>query len=203
MNEFLIPLTADGFRKFRHDPAAKRQAVADASQLAGVLKNLFHITTPLSMLMMAQRQYPDATMGEAVKLALEKAKQAVVAVKENQAEHKAVMDAERARLAPAMSRASKRVFAILEQIKVLQGEKSRSVGEIEAKRKKMADAGVPKEDVDRLTPAFDVAGVNAQIQGLKAEQAGLEAFIASGDDNLLPDGFVLVESLQLVRVDAQ
>lgn len=201
MTEFLIPLTADGFRQFRHDPAAKRQALADASQLAGVLKNLFHTVTPLSMLMMAQRQHPDATMGEAVKLALEKAKQAVIAVQESQAEHQVIMDAERHRLAPAMSRASRRVFAITAQIEAVQGEKAHLVGGIEQKRTAMLKAGVPQADIERLNPEFDKAAFDAEIHALKAEQTALESFLASGDDNLLPDGFILAESLKLVAAE--
>ena len=177
MNEFLTPLTADGFRKLRRDPAALRQALDDACQLAGILKTLFHSASHFSVLMMAQRQHPNLEPGEAVKLELARAKRAVIAIRENGKECQAISDAERARLAPATSRATSRVLAIA------------------------GKAGVPQADIERLTPAFDEAAFSAEVEALKAEQAALESFLASGDDNLLPDGFILAESLKFVRAE--
>lgn len=60
--------------------------------------------------------------------------------------------------------------------------------EIEAKRKRMRDAGVPEVELLRIAPDYDTAADEAMITSLDAETAQWERFNATGLDADLPAG---------------
>ena len=60
--------------------------------------------------------------------------------------------------------------------------------EIEAKRKRMRDAGVPEVELLRIAPDYDTATDEAMIASLEAEKAQWERFNTTGLDTDLPTG---------------
>ena len=60
--------------------------------------------------------------------------------------------------------------------------------EIEAKRKRMRDAGVPEVELLRIAPDYDTATDEAMISSLQAEMEEWERFNATGLDADLPTG---------------
>ncbi|WP_295386606.1 hypothetical protein [uncultured Thiodictyon sp.] len=111
------------------------------------------------------------------------------------------MKAETTRLAPLMSKATRRVMAAVRRIEQIDAQMRSSQERAEGKRKQLLAAGVKEgPDLERI------AGDTSEIDALKAERAALvderatmEQFIRTRDESLLPADFVVNEPL---RVDS-
>lgn len=193
MNDFFTPPTAEGFRRAQRDPKNEQQAVSGSRQAINALQELLYVIQPSSIIALAQDRHPESNPGEAVALLLGEIDLFAAAVKKYQSQFGAVADAEKARQAPTVSRATSRMFAVMKEIELAQHRKTNSAGEVVQRRKKLEDMKVPQADIERLAPAFDASMAEAEIQVLKVELAALEGFIATRDESLLPGGFVLAE----------
>ena len=193
MSDYLAPPTLASLRQLHFDPKAAQQAVSDGWQAVSALRKVVHQIDALMVIALAQSRYPDAEPDQAVALLLRDVTQFSDAIEQHKTQFKAISDAEKARLAPAMSLAARRVFDISATVKLLQHRQERSADDIERRRKTLADARVPLADIDRLAPVEDAAAtaaMAAEIQALQDEQAALEGFIATGNESLLPEGFL-------------
>lgn len=193
MQIFLTPPTVSDFQNARLDLAA----ISKAQSVINALHDLARAASPLTVIGLAQSLHPETTSIEAVNLLLIDVEQAVAATKRNADEFKFVEIAERARLAPAKSTASRRIFDIQHRLNAIASATASLKNSTEKRREELLLAKVSPADIDKLEPLFDPAAGAAETAILKTELTALEAFLASSDESQLPDGFEVSELLKV------
>lgn len=187
-NELAIP-TAKELLDFSNDPEAVDAANNSIDCLIELVSNL----TPASIAAIARQHFP----GESLQMSITKLdmeiNQACVGIASHSAKTKVVGDAEHDRLAPAMSSAVRRTFAIGERIEQIAAAIVRAKQDNETRRAKMQEARMSDAEIESMAPSVvDTSDLLAERESLNAELNILNAFISTGDESCLPDGFLTV-----------
>lgn len=184
--------TANDLLEFRNDS----EAVKAAQSVIQGLRELAYIVTPMTIATIARQHFPGEPLQIAIaKLEIEVQQAHAEAVK-HAAQFKSVSDSERDRLAPAMSSAVRRTFAIGERVEQIAYAIVWAKQDNETRRAKMQEARMSDAEIESLAPAVvDVSGLLAERECLNAELNILNAFLTTGDESCLPDGFLTVTEL--------
>lgn len=181
--------TAKGLLDFKNEPGALKAAQISIQRLI----DLANTITPISIAAIAQQLYPSEPLGVAVTKLDEKIQQACAGIASHAAQSKDVLETERTRLAPVMGTAARRVFAIHEHLAQIESAIARAKQDNESRRAKMLEAKMSADEIEKLAPAvFDASGLLAERELLNDELNILNAFITTGDESCLPDGFEAV-----------
>lgn len=145
---------------------------------------------PASLLAVGQAKHPDKTPSEAADLFCEEIKAATLGLKAHRKAYEAEYDAEATRIKPQMSTASRRHFAIIEELASLKNASVRGDSDAVAHREKLEAAGLTKAQIDTIVVPFNPVENELKIAALNLEFEQVTAFISTGDESLLPAGFV-------------
>lgn len=190
-NELAIPTVNELF-DFGNDPAAVKAANSAIDALCESIGTL----SPYSIATIARQHFP----GEPLKMAITKLdmeiQQVCAGIASHSAKIKAVIDAENDRLAPAIGSAVRRTFAIGERVEQIASAIARARQDNEIRRAKMQEARMSEAEIESLAPAVvDTSDLLAERESLNVELNILNAFISTGDESCLPDGFLTVTEL--------
>lgn len=181
--------TANDLLKFRNDP----ELIKSSNRAINSLRELASIITPLTIAAIAQQLYPSESLGMAVAKLDIQIQQVRAGIVSHAAQAGDVSETERARLAPVLGTATRRVFAIYERIAQIGAAIPRATQDNELRRAKMQDAQMSPAEIDSIAPPVaDTSGLSADLELLNVELNILNAFIETGDESCLPDGFVAV-----------
>lgn len=178
------------------DATYDREAINAAIAVKQALSEALRALTPETILSIAEQIFPMVSARSGAELLLLEIRNTQTIFEKQADLYKQVEDAERIRLAPLMSAATRRMFAIQPLIDGIQREISNATEATAKRREALAAAQVSNEDVERLAPAFDTAGADIRIQDLQAEMAALEKFLKYRNEKDLPAGFVVAEPLK-------
>lgn len=183
----------DDLRAFQHNPDAIRAATAIKADLLRTIQ----ATRPFTVAAVARQFFPGEDDFQAVsKLGLE-----IAASLRELAAHgedcASVAAAEKARLAPAMGAAVRRVFEIATKLPALESAIRNHGTESTKKRAALEAAGVTGGDLERLSNAESVGALIAEQAALRIENDGLQQFLSTGDERHLPAGFVVNEPVKV------
>lgn len=185
--------SAKSMRDFNNNPDALKAAISAIR----ALQDLVRIVTPHTIAMIAQQQFPGQPLAMAIANLEIEITQAHTELSGHAEQTRAAQDAERERLAPVRGFAVRRTFAIQDRLEQIGREIPRAENDAEARRVKLAEAGVKQEEIDRLVPAFDISGLLAERDELQDELDSLNRFITTGDDSHLPEGFTVTPILKV------
>lgn len=183
----------DDIRAFQHNPDAIRAAIAIKADLLRTIQ----ATHPFTVAAVARQFFPGEDDFQAVsKLGLE-----IAASLRELAAHgedcASVAAAEKARLAPAMGAAVRRVFEIATKLPALESAIRNHGTESAKKREALEAAGVTGGDLERLSNAESIGALIAEQAALRIENDGLQQFLSTGDERHLPAGFVVNEPVKV------
>lgn len=179
----------DDLRAFNHNPEAIRAAI-------GIKDDLLHAIQqahPFTLCAMARQVFPGEDDFQAVsKMGLE-----IAAGLRELAAHGedcgSVAAAEKARIAPLMSAATRRHFEIAAKLPMLESAIRNHGIKASKKRATLQSAGVTGDDLERLASTESIGGLIAEQAALRVENESLQQFIATGDEHHLPTDFVVAE----------
>ncbi len=192
-----LPYNPNLHRELFADRTAVRLADRCARDLERFARRLNHGTIAA----LAAHHAPGVSITDALRALADEINTATMDLDRFQSSAELTMKAETTRLAPLMSKATRRVMAAVRRIEQIDAQMRSSQERAEGKRKQLLAAGVKEgPDLERI------AGDTSEIDALKAERAALvderatmEQFIRTRDESLLPADFVVNEPL---RVDS-
>lgn len=182
----------DDLRAFQHNPEAIRTAIGIKADLLRAIQGLH----PFTVVAVARQFFPGEDDFQAVsKFGLE-----IAAGLRELAAHgedcASVAAAEKARIAPAMSTATRRIFELIARLPLLE-DAIRNHGTVMAKRRASLEAaGVTGDDLARLSNAESIGALIAEQAALRIENEALQRFISTGDECHLPAGFTIREVIK-------
>ncbi|WP_246795670.1 hypothetical protein [Burkholderia perseverans] len=181
-------------------PVSTEQAVVlwnstDATQLGFRLRHELSRAVekldPFTLIALARRHHPDMPDLDALQLLGDEAIAMLDALKEHGVAAREVLRAEKDRLQPKIHAATRRAFAIEDQVRLLARDIATHSARRQERRAQLEAAFVPKEDIERLAPTTPPTDLIAKRDALIAEQSALHQFISSLDERHLPEGFVV------------
>ena len=183
----------DDLRAFQHSPEAIRAATAIKADLLRAVQQAH----PFTIAAVARQFFPGEDDFQAVsKLGLE-----IAASLRELAAHgedcTSVAAAEKARLAPAMGAAVRRVFEIATKLPALESAIRNHGTESAKKREALEAVGVIGDDLARLSNAESIGALIAEQAVLRIENEALQQFLSTGDERHLPAGFVVNEPVKV------
>lgn len=183
----------DDLRAFQHNPEAIRAAISIKDNLLHAIQQAH----PFTLCAMARQFFPGEDDFQAVsKMGLE-----IAAGLRELAGHdtdcSCVAAAEKARIAPLMSAATRRHFEIAAKLPMLESAIRNHGTEASKKRTALQLAGVTGDDLERLASTESIGGPIAEQAALRIENEALQQFLATGDERHLPAGFVVAEPVKV------
>ncbi|WP_295393214.1 hypothetical protein [uncultured Thiodictyon sp.] len=177
----------DLHRELFQDRTAIRLADRCARDIERFARRLNHGTIAA----LAQHRAPGASLPDALRQMADAINSATMDLARFQAATAATLKADSDRLAPLVSKATRRVLAAAKRTEDIGRIIRMAAGSPpELKRAKLRAAGVTGADLDALAKPFDPVPLEAESAALVAEVARLEDFLRTRDDSLLPAGFL-------------
>jgi len=188
-----------------HTPTAKEaldfstdpEALKAAFSAIRILRELTRAITPQAVATLARQRFPGQPLAMAIASLEVEVAQAHAELVGHTELARAAQDAERERLAPVRSSAVRRAFAAQERLEQINREIPRVGSAAEARRSKLEEAGLSQNEIDCLAPAPDTASLLAEREELTIELGSLNAFIATGDESYLPEGFTVTDPVKV------
>jgi len=179
--------SAEGIRSFRQNAEAVRAAIKLRSDLSATIVKW----EPETLLALARQFF----IGEddyqtIVKFGLE-VTDALRALTAHSEDVRSLSRAEKDRVAPAVSAASRRHFEIIYKLQELSACIRRHEADLRKRREALQDAGVSGNDLERLVPADGNSALQAEYAVLQEENEALSRFLLSRDERHLPANFII------------
>lgn len=188
-NSFVLPTPTAA------DLIYDRDSIMSAVAVKQALSEALRALNPATILTIASQIFPMVSSRSGAELLLLEIRKAQTDFEKHADSFKQVEDAERIRLAPMISAAVRRTFAIQPEIDAIKREIKNAEETTAKRREALAAADVSKEDIERLASAFDAAGADIRIKALQAEMDSLNDFLKTRNEKHLPAGFVVTEPL--------
>lgn len=183
----------EDFHFFRLSNDARNAAV----QVTNAMRGLAGAIDLPGAFAIAQSRHPGAGPLEALQALLGEIEAATLAAQAYRVDFDALSESERTRLAPIVSTASRRALAIQGRMGDIASESKSFKSQTEKRREELLLAKVSPEDIDKLTPMFDLTAGEAETALLQVELVALELFLKTSDEAHLPAGFEVVTVLQV------
>ncbi len=189
-----LPCNPDLHRALFTDRTAIRLADRCARDIERFARRLNHGTIAA----LAAHHAPGVSLPDALRQMADAINSATMDLARFQVATAANLKADSDRLAPLVSEASRRVFAGVKRIEMIDAQVRTAEQRSEAKRKNLVDAGIKGADLERLaTDTTEIDALQAERAALAGEQETMEQFLRTRDESLLPADFAVNEPLRI------
>ena len=201
-----LPLPSpEDLRSFRLDAEAMRAAV----KLRATISAQVFLLKPEAMLAVAMQQFPGEDAHSAILKLHAEVDHVLRALAQFGEDVTSLAEAESEHLEPVIAEAARRALAIPAKLEGIARNLKFMDASTDERRNNLLTAGVKPHEADRLI-ADDKedrearrAELNAQREALLGEQAGLDMFMQTRNEQDLPEGFTVTVPPRISGRDAQ